>query len=185
MFRVINNFIESYSQLREYADTANFETIKNNVDDVEYPYVCADIPENIKNEVLAVIAEDMGREPRDVTIFMRMSPAGVHVPHVAHTDKSMGRFSLMLYLNDHEKGGTSILRHKESGAAYHPDDEDFVKYLNQDINDPYAWAPLYKTSMKQNQAAIFDSSFFHRAEPVGGFGDTQKNARIVLTVFFS
>lgn len=180
----IDNFIDSYSQLKDYAFTADFSGVKNPIDGVIYPHICASLPEAINNEILVNIANTLGREPESVTMFMRRSPSGVPVPHIAHTDNSMGRYSLMLYMNDCPEGGTAFIRHKKTGMMYAPEASDFVDLAAKDQNDLMAWAVVEQAMMKENRAVIFDSGLFHCAMPVGGFGEGAE-ARTVLTVFFS
>lgn len=184
MFHVVDNFLESYPALRQYADTAVFEDEINPVDNVVYPFICKAIPEGIRQEVIHRISRFLNRIPICPTVFMRMSPAGVKPPHYAHTDKSMGDYSLMLYMTD-GAGGTAILRHKESGICYNPENQFYVDQVNTDMNNPDAWESVARVPMAQNRAAIFDASFFHAAMPYGGFGNDQTDARMVLTVFFS
>ena len=90
----------------------------------------------------------------------------------------------MLYLNDHDHGGTAMLRHRETGMAYAPESDTFAAIARNDQNDQSKWTIVEYVQMKENRAAIFDAGFFHCALPVGGFGEGE-TARVVLTVFFS
>lgn len=180
----IDNFLASYDRLKEYAKTAHFGDIVNPVDGVVYPHICDAIPDDIKSELLERIEFLTNKKPENVTMFMRRSPAGVHCPHIVHNDLSMGRYSLMLYMNDSDIGGTAIVRHSESGMIYQPESIDFVDIAVRDQNSPEKWKMFHKFSMRENSAAIFDAALFHCAVPVGGFGDGVE-ARTVLTVFFS
>ncbi len=184
---IIDNFLESFDELRSYADTAVFSDVVNPVDGVAYPLICADIPEGVKAEVIARLEDLKGSPLEGVTLFMRRSPRGVPVPHAAHSDQSMGRYSLMLYLNRVEdcQGGTSFLSHRASGISYAPEFHGFVDLINIDQNNHDAWGVREMADMAPNRAVIFDASRIHRAEPVGGFGDTPGNSRLVLTCFFS
>jgi len=181
----VDNFLDSYSDLREYANTAKFEDIENPVDGVTYPLICRDVPDETVSEIAITLSKIMGRMVKLEATFLRLSTEGVDVPHIAHTDKSMGDYSLMLYLNDNPKAGTSFLRHKETGMCYHPESEEFIKIARRDQNNVDAWRINSSVEMQQNRATIFDSGYFHCAQPVGGFGDDQLNGRIVLTCFFS
>jgi len=177
-------FIYEYDKLKKYADGASFFSVQNPIDGAVYPLICIDIPEYLKNVILFKITELMGFEPTSTTMFMRRSPKGVPVPHIAHHDLSMGKYSLMLYLNDHEEGGTAFIRHKDTGMAYAPEHDDFVSIAQFDQNNPEKWAIIEQAKMKQNRAVIFDAGLFHCAMPIGGFGEGSE-ARTVLTCFFS
>lgn len=196
MYAIIDNFLESYPTLKAHSFACKFEDIQNPVDGVIYPLICRDIPEVVQSEIYARLSAAQGREIENPTIFMRMSTEGVSVPHIAHNDISMGKHSLMLYLND-GVGGTSFLRHKETGMCYQPElqvlrniarhdySQDLIRIAERDQNDVDAWEVMLTAPMAQNRAFVFDAGYFHRAEPIGGFGSTQQDARIVLTVFFS
>jgi len=180
---IIDGFLTTYDELKAYSKSADFSTIVNPVDGVNYPHICADIPDAIRAELLGKLTEFLGKEPENVTMFMRQSPEGCHVPHIAHTDNSMGLYSFMLYMNDAE-GGTAFIRHRETGIMYAPESQDMVDFIVSDQNSPEKWALVDMAHMKENRAVIFDAGKFHCAMPIGGFGEGVE-ARTVLTCFFS
>lgn len=179
----IDDFLSSFGDLKAFEAGAIFDDVPNPYDGVVYPLICQDIPRPIMDEIKANLAEYLGREPSVSASFLRRSPEGVPVPHIAHTDKSMGDYSLMLYLSDGE-GGTAFLRHAESGMMYQPEAQEFVDMAVRDQNNLDAWRVASQTPMKANRACIFDAGLFHCAMPIGGFGEGN-SARTVLTVFFS
>ncbi len=179
---IIDDFLSSYQVLKQHSLSCCFSDITNPVDGVVYPFINVDIPEIAKAEINKKLCELFGSVNINAS-FLRMSPEGVRVPHMAHTDISMGRYSLMLYLNDAD-GGTGILCHKKTGISYTPEDQYFVDIVTQDQNNPEAWNVVDMARMKQNRAAIFDANRYHCALPFGGFGSNQSNSRIVMTVFF-
>ena len=181
---LIDNFLDSYDQLKELSLNCEFNDFESPYDGVVYPNIFAEIPDDIKDEVISKIKEATGGEPKNEIIFMRMSPKGVSCPHKIHHDAVMGDYSLMLYLNDAD-GGTSMVRHNETGIAYAPENEAFSKIIQFDQNNPGAWTRVETASMKQNRAFIFEANRMHCAEPIGGFGENQSESRIVLTCFFS
>lgn len=184
---VIDGFLSLYDDLRQFADYADFSDETNPADGVIYPKICKDVPRPIREEIIQRLALVKGAPIERYTLFLRQSPEGVHCPHQAHTDNSMGAYSLMLYLNrqEHCRGGTSLLRHKASGIAYAPESMHFLDTIQVDQNNPDAWAVIEIVEMTPNRAFIFDATRIHRAEPVGGFGSTNLDARVVLTCFFS
>lgn len=184
MINIFDNFIESYPELKAYSLTADYSGVENPVDKVVYPYICAEIPEAVKSEVLEKLTGILGREPEKVTMFLRQSPKGVHVPHIAHNDLSMGRYSLMLYLNDNPDGGTAIIRHKQTGICYAPESDLFIGILKEHQNQVDKWSIIESSVMAENRAAIFDAGLMHCALPIGGFGEGE-SSRVVLTAFFS
>ena len=185
MLQVYDDFIDGFDELKEYAKTCEFKDEVNPIDGVTYPYICKEIPESIKREIIENLNKFKGAEVENPVIFMRMSPKNVPVPHVAHTDISMGQYSLMLYINVDDTCATSFLRHIPTGIAYQPVLDGFVKIVQEDMNNVDAWAAYQRVFAKENRAAIFDAGCIHRAEPIGGCGEDQSDARIVLTCFFS
>lgn len=182
---VIDDFLPEFEELQSYAKTATFTDVANDFDGVTYPLICADIPRNLVISVLSQIAKRFGM-PEDPVMFMRRSPAGVPCPHQVHSDASMGTHSLMLYLNAEEdcQGGTSFLSHRLTGIAYNPELPEAVEIIVADQNRTDAWDIRDMAEMRPNRAVIFKADALHRAEPVGGFGDTPENTRVVLTCFF-
>lgn len=186
--KIMDNFLDSFDILRAYADDAIYADIENQADGVTYPGICSEIP----RDIIAEINEKLGQITlsRTITlnsIFMRLSIQGAPVPHQAHNDSSMGRQSLMLYVNreEHCHGGTALVRHKETGIKSAPETEHELHAVQMDANTPSAWESYFLCEMKPNRACIFDAELMHRAEPVGGFGNNPYDGRLVLTAFFS
>ncbi len=183
---IIDNFLSSYDLLEETALKAKFLDKTNPIDGVVYPGIATDIPEKVKLEIIQRLAIFKGEPIEDETMFMRLSMSDTPFPHQAHHDFVMGKWSLMLYLNEpaHDRG-TSFLVHKETGITYAPENEEYNKILRTDQNDAEKWEIIEFIPMAKNRALIFDARRLHRAEPMGGFGDSVENGRIVLTCFFS
>lgn len=176
-FEIIDDFLPAdvFELLREHCDTISYDGVKNPVDGVIYPGISIDIPK--------VVRQFFGA-PK--FMFMRLSLAGVPVPHQAHTDSLMGSESLMFYLNrpKHCQGGTSLVRHLETGMIGDPISKYAVDCWKRDTNDPRAWEVYEMAQMQPNRCVIFDASLMHRAEPVGGFGSSPYDGRLVLTAFY-
>lgn len=180
---IVDNFLHNFHELVEYAKTAEFKDETNYVDNVVYPLICSEIPEKIKREV-AVKLGGFFKTPKNPIMFMRRSPKDVECPHKAHSDNSMGKYSLMLYMSDEQGYGTSLLNHKKTGAKHTQYSDAIVSKMMEDQNNDDAWEVYQMTYGKPNRAFIFDAHLMHRAEPIGGFGEGA-NARTVLTCFFS
>ena len=181
---IIDGFLKSYDLLKDHIRGASFADVVNPVDGATYPFICDSLPSAVKSELEQRIKELIGRDPVNQTVFLRRSPAGAPVPHIAHTDNSMGSLSLMLYCNEYEGGGTAMLRHRETGICYAPESPEYVEKMQQDQNSPDKWAVVDMVNMKENRAVIFDAGKFHCAMPIGGFGEGVES-RAVLTAFFS
>jgi hypothetical protein len=159
----------------------------NPVDGVAYPHINTKVPELYRDEITAKLADTIGKPIELHTLFMRLSPEGVKAPHQAHTDAVMGQYSAMIYMNYriHCQGGTAILRHVSGMLDEHPDDCGTGLIWAKDCNYPDKWREIAFCPMRPNRAFVFDSKLFHRAEPIEGFGRDPRNARLVMTAFFS
>lgn len=179
---VVDNFLDNYEDLKQLSLTCKFEDVVNPADGVTYPHIFKDIPVDVQTAVKSKLEDLFGKSLTINFMFMRMSPEGVRVPHIAHTDNSMGKYSLMLYLN--EGSGTSFLKHWRTGICIAPADQSCVDLMSRDANNMEEWVALNTVESKENRACIFDAEYFHCAQPIGGFGKTQQDSRIVLTAFF-
>jgi hypothetical protein len=180
-----DDFLESFNELRYFANTAKFEPVGNPEDGVLYPGICLDLPERPETEIYEKVLRLYGKiKPR--SIFLRLSTAGTPVPQQAHTDIAMGKYSMMLYLNEpqHCRGGTALIEHKETKLRRAPRNPSEVAVLARDENNYDAWSTRYLCKMKTNRACFFKAHLMHRAEPIGGFGKDATDGRLVLTFFF-
>ncbi len=181
----IKSFLRDFDALKDFSKTCEFKDETNPIDGVIYPLICMDIPQPILNDLYWHIGAVLHRGPKDPITFMRMSKKGTPVPHKFHTDNSMGKYSLMLYLDDNDQAGTGFAIHKELGIDSAPKNDIALKKTIDHCNDDSKWQLYSVAKMEENKAVMFDSSLFHVALPIGGFGKTQQDARIVLTCFFS
>ena len=181
---ICDNFLASFDLLHDASINTPFLDEVNPVDGVIYPQICKEIPQEVEREIVDNIEKALGRPPEISMMFMRRSPEGVKCPHQVHCDSVMGGYTMILYVNDADNAGTSLVRHKESGIGYNPSNQEFVDIIVNDQNNPDAWHVTDMIDMVSNRAFIFKSDMLHRAEPVGGFGQGTE-ARCVLTCFFS
>lgn len=178
MFSSKDNLLspKAFEQLMQAAHERAFEDIRSDIDGVVYPQICREVPELVRQEV-----EFLASKPVK-SIFMRRSPEGVHCPQIHHTDNSMGKTSMMLYLEERDGSGTAFVRHHSLGIAYAPKIDALLPMLHEDQNNPEAWVVHSFCEARANRACIFDAGWFHRAEPMGGYGEGP-SSRCVLTAF--
>ncbi len=181
---IINDFLTTFDTLKQAAVQADYQGVVNPGDGVEYPDITTDIPAECLTEIQTKLNEAMGWEVDIKTIFMRLtSKLTAGAPHQAHNDAVMGNYTLLLYLND-GPGGTSFVKHIETGMEAQPETQAQFDAWERDTNTPEAWVITEMVEMKENRANIINAERMHRAEPVGGFGESPQNGRIVLTAFF-
>lgn len=184
---VIPEFFEKFSTLRTYLDGLLYLGERNPVDGVVYPGVDRRVPsvrvcESLERMRVLVGPVDVPSPP----MFLRLSPVGQATPHQAHDDSSMGEWTLVVYLNrqEHCQGGTSIVEHVE-GWGETPLSDEQCETWRKDTCDPSKWVVKRMIPMVSNTGVVFPSKYFHRSEPIGGFGSTPHDARLVLVGFFN
>lgn len=179
-FRIFDDFLEDFDSLREHATQLDFTGVINPEDGVLYPDVSTDVPKEVIEEITKKLSI------REVhRCFFRLTTENTKgAPHQAHTDTAMGPRSLMLYMQD-GPGGTSLVAHKETGLRTDPFNQWARATWQRDTKRPEAWEIYDLAPMKANRAAVFNSRLMHRAEPIGGFGSTPADGRLVLTMFYT
>lgn len=181
---IVDNFLKTFGKLKHAATHRQYGGVVNPQDGVRYPDITADIPVECLDEVQARLDAVMGRPVEIKTIFMRLTSVKTSgAPHQAHNDSVMGDFTLLLYLND-GPGGTSFVKHRETGMDGQPQTQEQYEAWLRDTNVPDAWEITEMVYMKENRANIIEADRMHRAEPIGGFGEDASDGRIVLTAFF-
>lgn len=179
MYNVLDNALKTYPLLKEYATSCHYGDVENPYDGVTYPLINWTLPGEVAEEVSA----RLGAVPN--SLFLRMSPKGVHCPHPVHHDLSMGKFSMMLYLFEHGGfAGTGFVAHKKTGVMFAPENENIARLVGRDCAEPDSWLIISHAQAKENRMITFPAGLFHCALPIGGFGTDPTNARIVLTAFY-
>ena len=174
----IDDFIEDFDSFRSHAITRNYKGEINPADGVFYPDISTDIPESIRDEII----EKLGAT--EYLMFMRLTTKNTPVaPHQAHNDAIMASNTAILYINPGE-GGTSILSHKDFDMMGGLVTEEQERIWAADTNNYNAWDIVRMFHAKPNRIVSYPSNWMHRAEPVGGFGDSPENGRLVLVVFY-
>ena len=183
---IIENFLDDFDSFREHCDEIDYAGQTNPADGVFYPDVSVDIPDKVREEILSKLASLFKSEIKVNLMFLRLSKKGTPCPHQAHTDSAQAGYTFMLYLNREQDcvGGTSLVTHKDTDLYKEPTNSTEWEIWNKDKNNPDEWLIYDMADMRPNRACIFPSALMHRAEPVGGFGDTTKDGRLVLTCFF-
>jgi len=184
---IVDDALTDFDRARRWADAATFGDVLSPVDGVTYPGICADVPLLIREQMIDIASIATGEPLTCNFSFARLSLAGVAVPHQAHNDATMGRYSMMLYLNrpEHCVGGTEIVRHVVHGMDHGPQNDCELAAWELDHSQPEQWEVAGGAKMRANRAFVFDAALMHRAAPIGGFGSTQFDGRLVLTGFYS
>tara|TARA_R110002096_G_scaffold57029_1_gene144984 strand:+ start:287 stop:859 length:573 start_codon:yes stop_codon:yes gene_type:complete len=183
---IVDGFITEFDAFRRFLDGVEYAGMVNPADDVFYPGVSDDIPPYVEKCVNAAITKAAGFEVDIKCQFLRLSVDGVKAPHQAHNDKLMSEYLCIHYLNRPAdcQGGTSFVRHIETGMDGQPESDAELEAWERDHSTPEAWEVLLMCEMKENRAFIYPAEAMHRAEPVGGFGGGAADGRLVMVTFF-
>lgn len=183
----MDEFFDNPDLLRVLLTSQKYSGITNPVDGITYKGVSLNIPTVFKEEFIAKIEHLMHGTISKHLVFARLRPENQDKPpHEVHTDKIMGQYTALVYLNPNDqcKGGTAFLEHISGYLSKHPETDEEMALWEADTNDLSKWTKTGYCQMKYNRCLILRSDLLHMAEPISGFGSTPDDARLVLTCFF-
>lgn len=117
--------------------------------------------------------------------FFRQSPAGQIEPNFVHTDRDMGDWTALLYLNpDPAAGdGTTFWRHLPTGAIASESNDLEARLAEQAAwHDVTQWALVAHVAAAFGRAVLFRSGLFHSRAIVENYG-AGDDARLIQVVF--
>lgn len=182
---IVDDFFPYPHAVRNNIVMFPFTDYTSAVDGVTYPGISQHIPEWIKNITIAHVGAVMGIPLIASTMFARLTTSAVaEAPHKIHSDRVMGDFAAHIYLSVAwpSSSGTSFWTHRSQGE-YHTEKTN-PKIIDEDSNVLTQWERNYMIAGKFNRLLIHDANLWHCAEPVGGWGSTPEDGRLVLTTFF-
>ena len=187
---IVDNFLTEveYSKAKQFCLTADYKTESDGVDDSEYPDVVKNLDQSLYDQVKYNLEAIKGSPLKDYKVFIRKQSKGVDTPQQCHSDNSLGLYTCILYLTPDKycQGGTSLVEHKLTGLSSTLDITDYqLEVLKEHANMADWWTVYDGCRMKENRAFIYESHLLHRAEPIMGFGTTNKDSRIILGAFYS
>lgn len=162
-----------------------FKDYTSQWDGVTYPDINNNIPYWVQDYVFNRLKEIMGGPITPIAFFARATTKNTPAaPHKIHSDKLMAQFSAHVYISKDwpKEAGTSFWIHNEAGDR-HTEETD-VESVAKDCNDLSKWVHSFTCQGRFNRLLIHDASYWHCAEPIGGWGDEVKDGRVVLTCFF-
>lgn len=186
---IFDDFFEQPDQaFNDIVARGNFEDYISPWDGVRYPGINAKLSGWDSVIIKAKLRRLLGREVMINALFARLTTEHTPVaPHKIHSDRIMGQYSLHVYLSKEwpDFSGTSFWCHKTEGIR-HTEKTD-IAAIQRDQNQPEGgqWKEELFCPGKFNRALIHDAALWHCAEPVGGWGKSRFDGRVVLTCFFS
>jgi hypothetical protein len=134
------------------------------------------------NPVSALLEAELGL--RTTFAAFRLSPEGQEEPHYIHTDRDMGDWTAIYYLNpDPPAGdGTTFWRSRVTGATQSAADgeallEEWLAWRDQD-----QWEPWQTVAAVFNRLLLFPSAYFHSRALAGNWGHGPE-ARLIQLAF--
>lgn len=111
--------------------------------------------------------------------FFRRSPAGQLEPNYIHTDRDMGEWTAILYLNPQPPSGdgTIFWRHKATGALESKADEELCVW-----RDRSQWEPVEEVEARFGRIAVFPAARFHSRSLLENYGEGNE-ARLIQVMF--
>lgn len=185
-YRIFDEALPDWEGLREHCDGLDYTGVRNPSDGVVYPGISVDIPKDVTTFISWHLERFFNKPVTIRKQFFRITTEDLPTaPHQAHTDAIEGTYAFMVYMNrpEHCAGGTSILKHV-TGWQGNPIDEMQQAQWERDTNRPDMWRIIDMCPMKSNRAFLVRAGVMHRAEPIGGFGKTAEDGRLVLITFF-
>jgi hypothetical protein len=117
--------------------------------------------------------------------FFRQSPQGQREPNYVHTDRDMGEWTAILYLNPTPVpgDGTTFWRHKVTGALG-SDARDDAALLDEQRawRDMGQWEPAALVAAKFGRVVLFPADRFHSRAIHENYGHGAE-ARLIQVVF--
>jgi len=117
--------------------------------------------------------------------FFRQSPAGQVEPNYVHTDRDMGDWTGILYLNPTPApgDGTTFWRHRATGAVGSEAADDVA--LDAELlawRDQAQWEPIETVEAKFGRLVLFPADRFHSRAIHDNYGSGAE-ARLIQVVF--
>lgn len=179
---VQDHFFRDIEATRARILDGEFVDIANPFDGAVYPAIRSDIPAEVAHEMASGIEFFMGRPPVIKAIFSRATYEGLVAENKIHSDVVMGTYAAHAYLSREwpAGAGTSFWTNKTAGMLHKPS-LDVSTIRTNHIED---WDRYLLVQAAFNRMVIHRGDAWHLAEPIGGWGKTPEDGRLVLTAFF-
>jgi len=134
------------------------------------------------NPLSATLEHDLGL----VTTFsaFRLSPEGQDEPNFVHTDRDMGEWTALLFLNPDPPAsdGTRFYRYRETGAIQSTAEDEALLDELLDWHDLGQWECWHTVAASFNRCVVFPASYFHSRALFRNWG-TGQEARLIQLAF--
>lgn len=184
IIHIQDDFFENGLKARKAILSTPFIDVTSPIDNITYPHINLNIPKKIVAELTKKIESIMDSKIEIKFLFGRTMIKGRSVPNKVHSDITMGEYSALVYLSLNwptNDSGTGFYKHDTEGFK-----ADSCTDLSKiDSNSMEHWTKYLHCQAKFNRILIHKADYWHMAEPQDAWGDSPKNGRLVLTVFFN
>lgn len=120
---------------------------------------------------------------RPTLSFFRESPDGQVEPNFIHTDRDMGDWTAILYLNErpYNGDGTIFWRDKKTGEVVSTETD--VHAEGERWNEPGRFEVATHVAAKFNRCVVFSAPLFHSRALFDNYGTSGQDARLIQIVF--
>jgi hypothetical protein len=187
---VVDDFFECPEELRSWALLKGFKEEISPADGVAYRGVCKDPPWVFKNEAEVRLSYLM-RSPASIQLaFLRLAMKDINpTKTTVHLDPLYAQYLATVYLNPPGEfpfwSGTHMFRHAATKLEITLTTQDEADTWEQDCNNLGAWQITGIAVQEWNRVVILPTDHFHAAMPIGGFGSTPEDGRMVFVAFFN
>lgn len=183
---IYDDFFSNPAAVRSAVLAGEFADITNQADGVVYPGISVP-PRAVQEELISgvtfiMLSLNAGRVVPG-SIFCRATYANMVARNKIHSDVVMGTHAAHVYLSKEwpDGAGTTFFTNKTQGMRHTQDtDVDAVR-----PNEPADWAKYCSVQAAYNRLLIHRGDAWHLAEPVGGWGTSPADGRLVATMFFT
>lgn len=190
---VIDNFLDDPDAYRALALKQDYYTIRG-PDGGTYKNISVRKTEEHKAKIEAAIGKKIAQDYS----FLRFAIYGSELGHTIHADSGLSPWGCVLYLNPEDTiapdSGTCFYEHRVLKIEKVPTEQEVRAAgkspkrvwteLEKSWNDPDKWKETGRVEMKYNRAIFFPTVYFHSRLPLGAFGNTIDDARLIFVSFF-
>ena len=180
---IVDDFFYYPAAVRSALLRREFKDYASPWDGVTYPGICEDVPFWIGGDMFKGVAALLGIGVTWSVTFARLThPSISAAPNKIHSDHIMGDFAAHVFLSEHwpTGSGTGFFRNLRDGSEARSTGTDLRLINPNELSD---WESVLTVPGRFNRLLIHDANLWHAALPIGGFGSSLSDGRLVLTMF--
>jgi len=183
---VNDDFFHNPAAVRQAVLAGQFADVINQADGVVYPGISIPPPavrdEFVSGVAFLMLSMGAGRLVPGA-VFCRATYANMVASNKIHSDVVMGTHAAHVYLSEDwpDGAGTTFFSHRDAGMRH----TQFIDASAIRPNEPADWVKYCSVQAAFNRLLIHRGDAWHLAEPVGGWGTSPADGRLVITMFFT